>query len=718
MGHKPELLSPAGDWDSLRAAVNNGADAVYLGLSEFNARAAAVNFTEGNIREAVAYAHLYGIKVYIALNTLIKNAEIPRFLELARAAVEAKADAFILQDLGAASILRRCFPGIVLHASTQAGVHNLYGARMAEKLGFRRVVLSRETKLDDIVDIRQNTSLELEFFVQGALCVAFSGNCYLAAREGGGSGNRGTCPQLCRLAYTAYDEKGPLGDGYLLSTSDLCLLNRLKDLTACGITSFKIEGRLRRPAYVAEATACYREAIDKGFPEENKERILRLKKVFSRGPYLEHAYLDCGTPEKIIYKEAQNHTGIPIGQVISARKFKDIFEITLKTKHKLSEGDGLKFFVNNREAGSLGVGNIVRGDGWYKVYGKACPPSGAKVHLITDSLSEQRALARERSIPLSFKVSARAGEPLRIEASFGGITAVEISGYVVPESQKSKTDAEEISTQIAKLGDTHFFCAEIQVEADNVFLPKSVLNEARRFVVKSMTERILYEAEKGLDVSIDKTEINKVLNETERCMAVSNVPGKVYRGEEDGGGVFEDGIAVIYPHSFDPQTVKMLADKVRARGLKPCLRLPVIANGCDLKRIDRSLEGAGVRSVLANNLYGFYYEEMGYEVLAGWGMNVCNRYSAETVRSLGAEKIIVSVELGPGEFCFDTNSYRFEGGGFPLMAFAHCPFKTLDGKDCTECTYRPGLKYYRGKRGYRIVRRSLSQCYFELVAAE
>lgn len=717
MSRKPELLSPAGDWDSLRAAVNNGADAVYLGLSDFNARAAAVNFTDRNIGEAVAYAHLYGVKIYITLNTLIKNAEVPRFLELARAAVEAKADAFILQDFGAAALLKRCFPGIVLHASTQAGVHNLYGAKIAEKLGFRRVVLSRETKLDDIVEIKRNTSLELEFFVQGALCVAFSGECYLAAREGGGSGNRGTCPQLCRLAYTAFDERGAAGGGYLLSPSDLCLINSLKDLTACGVAAFKIEGRLRRPAYVAEATACYRDAIDKGFPKDNKDKTARLKKIFSRGPFLERAYLDSGTPDRIIYKDAQNHTGVPIGEVVAARRFKEIFEITLKTKHKLTEGDGLKFFARGRETGSLGVGNVVQAEGGaYKVYGKACPPAGAKVHLITDSLAEQRALTREKTIPISFSVCARAGEPLRMEASCREITAVSVSDYIVAESQNIKTSANEISAQVAKLGDTHFTSAGVDVAAENVFIPKSVINEARRSLIKTITERLICEAEKGVTAIVDKTETIKVVAETERYLALCNAPGAAYRGCKDGGGAFDDGIRVIYPASFDPETVKVAADKVRAEGYEPCLRLPVIANGCDLKRIDKALECAGIQSVLVNNLYGFAYAEKGYKIFAGWGMNVCNRYTSEALRLLGAEKIIVSVELGPGEFCYGADIYRFEGGGFPLMSFAHCPFKTLDGKDCAKCTYRPGLKYTRGKREYRLVRRRLSQCYFELVS--
>lgn len=259
---KLEILAPSGDWDSFSTAINNGADAVYLGLGEFNARAKSTYFTTQNIRETVEYAHLFGVKVYVTINTLVKDEEMQNFLNLVRVCVDAKVDAFIVQDYGCAYILKQNFKNIVLHASTQMGIHNVAGAKIAKKMGFSRVVLSREVKLQDIIAIKEQTGLEIEYFVQGALCVAFSGNCYFSALNHNQSGNRGKCLQLCRLPYSAYIDDKPVGNGYLLSARDLCLLPNLKELIDAGVQSFKIEGRLRRAGYVGQAVNTYRKAVD------------------------------------------------------------------------------------------------------------------------------------------------------------------------------------------------------------------------------------------------------------------------------------------------------------------------------------------------------------------------------------------------------------------------------------------------------------------------
>lgn len=209
-----ELLAPAGDMESFDVAVASGADAVYLGLDNFNARMKAQNFDCDNIAQVVSRAHFYGVKVYVTINTILQNCEFKELIELVKASIDAKVDAFLVQDLGVCKVLKETFDGICLHASTQLGVHNLYGAKVAEKAGFSRVVLSREAKLEDIIEIKNNTNLEIEYFVQGALCIAFSGNCYLSSKEQGASGNRGLCKQMCRLPYRA-EVQGKSCDGYL-----------------------------------------------------------------------------------------------------------------------------------------------------------------------------------------------------------------------------------------------------------------------------------------------------------------------------------------------------------------------------------------------------------------------------------------------------------------------------------------------------------------------
>ena len=245
---------------SFAAAVACGANAVYLGLGNFNARMKAQNFGTDSLRDVVKRAHFFGVKVYVTVNTILQNSELNELFLLVKAAIEAKVDAFLVQDLGVCKLLEENFEGIVLHASTQMGVHNLEGAKIAEKMGIKRVVLSRETTLDDIKAIKQNTSLQLEYFVQGALCVCFSGECYMSSLEQGASGNRGLCKQLCRLPYEAR-----VGDvrrkGYFLSARDLCLAESVKQLREAGISSFKIEGRMRREGYVAKAVSVYRKFV-------------------------------------------------------------------------------------------------------------------------------------------------------------------------------------------------------------------------------------------------------------------------------------------------------------------------------------------------------------------------------------------------------------------------------------------------------------------------
>ncbi|HCC36049.1 MAG TPA: peptidase U32, partial [Ruminococcaceae bacterium] len=276
--NRPEILAPAGSRESLEAAVRAGADAVYLGGTRFSARGSAENFSDGALRSAVAYCHMRGVKVYLAENILLYEKELPAALEFAKTASDAGVDAYILQDLGLAAILKQASP-ILLHASTQMTVHSPAGISAAAKLGFSRVVLARELSLDEIAEIAKTAKalgVELEVFVHGALCMSVSGQCYFSAMLGGRSGNRGLCAQPCRLPYNGENS-------YPLSLKDLCALDRLSELAALGVCSFKIEGRMKRPEYVAAATAAYRTAAD-GNTVSNEERG-RLERVFSRGGF-------------------------------------------------------------------------------------------------------------------------------------------------------------------------------------------------------------------------------------------------------------------------------------------------------------------------------------------------------------------------------------------------------------------------------------------------
>lgn len=279
----PELLAPAGSMEAVRAAVQNGADAVYLGFGTFNARRGAKNFSADEMREALLYCRLRGVKTNVTVNTLASDRELPALLDDVRLLLEAGADALIVQDLGAARRIREAFPDAVLHASTQMTIHSLEGARAAKELGFSRVVLSRELPLDAIRYITAHAGVETEVFVHGALCMCYSGQCGLSAVIGRRSGNRGLCAQPCRLPYGGKNN-------YPMSLKDLCLLPRLRALCEAGVSSLKIEGRMKRPEYVAIVTRIYAAVLREG-RAPTREEMDTLAKVFSRDGFTQ-GYLD------------------------------------------------------------------------------------------------------------------------------------------------------------------------------------------------------------------------------------------------------------------------------------------------------------------------------------------------------------------------------------------------------------------------------------------
>ena len=286
-----ELLCPAGSFDALRAAVCNGADAVYLGVEGFNARRGARNFTLQELPEAVRYCHIRGVKVHLTLNTLVGDRELPAAAQTIAAAAKAGVDAFIVQDLGMVELCKQIAPGVALHASTQMSIHSLEGVQKAAEMGLSRVVLARELSAGDIGEICRHSPVEIEVFVHGALCMCYSGQCYMSAVIGRRSGNRGQCAQPCRLPY-GYDR---FENKYPLSLKDNCLVEHLEALQRAGVVSLKIEGRMKRPEYVATVTRIYREALNEGKIGEEEKQALRT--AFSRQGFTQGYYLGRTGPD-------------------------------------------------------------------------------------------------------------------------------------------------------------------------------------------------------------------------------------------------------------------------------------------------------------------------------------------------------------------------------------------------------------------------------------
>ena len=285
---KVELLAPAGNFECLKAAIKAGCDAVYLSGKLYGARSFAGNFTNEEIKEAVKYAHLYGVKVYVTINTIIYDREIDGLLDFVRFIHKNNVDAVLVQDYGVFDLLRKKFPNLEIHASTQMHIHNYDSALVAKKLGFKRIVISRETSIDEIKKIKDNIPIEVEIFIHGALCLGYSGQCLMSTLIGNRSGNRGTCAQICRKKYNLYDDKNNKlnYNNYLLSTKELCTLKYIDKLIDIGVDSLKIEGRMKKKEYVYMVVKTYKKAIDNyykyGVLKIDDKDIYNLKLLFNR----------------------------------------------------------------------------------------------------------------------------------------------------------------------------------------------------------------------------------------------------------------------------------------------------------------------------------------------------------------------------------------------------------------------------------------------------
>ena len=337
-----ELLSPVGEWDSLVAAVQNGANAVYFGANEFNARMNSKNFNREELKRAIEYAKLRNVKTNLTLNILIKDKEFVQAIELVKYAYECGIDAIIVQDLGLAREIIKLFPDLDVHSSTQMTVYNIDGVKEIEKLGFKRCVLARELSLDEIRNICSNTNIEIEVFIHGALCICYSGQCLMSSSIGGRSGNRGKCAGTCRLPYTLLKNEHMVEKGHLLSSKDVCTLDILPELISAGIKSFKIEGRMKSPEYVGLVTSIYRKYIDLAntnkpyiVKQEDKEKLMQ---IFNRGGF-STGYLKGKLGKEMIYKNKPNHIGIYVGKVLKYNpnkgyvKFKCDKEISIRRQY-------------------------------------------------------------------------------------------------------------------------------------------------------------------------------------------------------------------------------------------------------------------------------------------------------------------------------------------------------------------------------------------------
>lgn len=488
-----EILSPAGSYECLKAAIAAGADAVYLGGSRFGARAFADNFTEEELLEAIDYVHLHGKKVYLTVNTLLKEEELKKqFYDYLLPYYERGIDAVIVQDIGVLHFVKRHFPLLPIHASTQMTITNLLGARMLQELGVERVVTSRELQLDEIREIAENTSLEIESFVHGALCYSYSGQCLYSSLIGGRSGNRGQCAQPCRLPYCVGKEKK---ERYVFSLKDICTLDIIPELVESGIHSFKIEGRMKKPEYVALVTAMYRKYVDLYFEkgkegyrvsEEDKKALLDL---YNRGGF-HTGYYQTRNGRKMVSITRPNHAGV---EAVRITKYNGR-QITGKALTNLSKGDIIEL-PEPKENYTISQA-IQKGETVSLLSLKKQNLSNTPVlnrvrneQLIVDV--RKHIIEKNVKHNITGNIFLNEGERIRFLVQ-DGLHFVEVQGEVCQSAINQPTSEERIKSQLFKTGNTAFAFTELNVFMNgNLFIPMQELNELRRKALAELEQQIL-----------------------------------------------------------------------------------------------------------------------------------------------------------------------------------------------------------------------------------
>ena len=653
---KIELLSPVGDERGLKAAVNSGANGVYFGAKSFNAREyAAENFDDKAIENAIKFAKLRNVKVYITVNTLVYNDEIDKAILLIKNIYDMGADAIIVQDLGIIDIVRNNL-NIPMHASTQMSCNNTYSVKLLEKLGIERVVLARETSIENIKEIRKNTNIELETFIHGALCVSFSGQCAYSYLHGGRSANRGACAQACRMEYS-----GGKTD-YPLSAKDLMAIDIIPDLISVGIDSFKIEGRAKRSEYVAITTSIYRKAIDFALQNKNIETEKykeSLIKIFNRGGFSEGYYYNS---KDIFENYKPNHNGEFIGKITDYKKNK----IYIKADKELNVYDGLSF----GESGKIGMQisdlykdnirvkngkgnlsfsavlkNINVGD---KVYRTTDKSQIDEANIIIESDNFKHLLNLNCIIDydkkIKFRINSNYNEKLNLEY---------ISDYLVEEAKNSETKESDIIKALSKTGGTVFKFENINIiiNFEKPFIPVKVLNEARRSIINSLEKILIQNRKIDYDKNIKNIFKEKIEypNTNLKVAIISDINHKVKDYDK----------IILFPKIYDTDIQKFFNE-----GLIDGIILPHITFDKDIELIKNITSKDMI--VICNNL-GQIEALLGECIIwAGIGMNTINNKTVDFLYKLGVSTVIYSIEAGKKL----KNTISIKRGFIPAMNFA------------------------------------------------
>lgn len=676
------MLAPAGSKESFYAAIAYGANAVYLGIDAFNARMGAENIGLDELPEFVDFAHQRNVRVYITLNTLIRDDEWTKLEQVVEELVRAGIDAVILQDLGVLTYIQATYPELECHASTQFSVYDVEGVQRAKELGFSRVVIARETPVDEIARCTQVEGIELEVFVHGALCVSASGQCLFSSLRGGRSGNRGRCAQPCRLNYACMEAKG--NEAPWLSLKDLCSIGDLDRLIEIGVHSLKIEGRSKRPAYVAGVVRSYREAID-GDTAESEQRLDEMKRLFYRG--FTRGLLH-GEPITEIGSLGQpNHQGVQIGKMLRFEKGKAL----VHSRHPIVSGDGIRY----RDESDGWIGQNVswvqkNGPDRYWLRLKNTPMAGSEVFLTKDHALERSFIWTKIPvvpwIRLEGHCAITVGQKLHLVVTMDKQT-MSLESETVIEAAKTRGSLEdEVKKHFMKLGNTPFEWASLTVKVDeNAYVPARTINEIRR----KMVERLwaVHSSRLPIREPAKLPKEDRVKKPIRFSLAVYG-PGI---GQQVDLSLYKQ--IWILPELEEEAWVK----KARAEGIEIGWT---------------SLYGQKYPIAKQQKEMNDWNQSERDQAFCGPGLFPMNRWTIARLGKMGGHQIHLSPELSMDQIrtLAESTSADLEVVGYgriPLMTMRHCPMKasgTCPGGRCDACRRVYHLKDGED-RVYPIVRK-------------
>ena len=648
-----ELLAPAGNFDALKAAVNAGADAIYLAGENFGARAYAQNFSRENLADAVKFSHLRGVKIHVTANTILADDELENFADYIKFLKKIHVDAILVQDLGAAKIIRTVAPEIPLHASTQMTIHNLEGVKFLEKIGFSRVVLSRELSLAEIEKISKNSSIETEIFIHGAICVCYSGQCLMSSMIGGRSGNRGRCAQPCRLPYKLVDANGKnflenSAGEYILSPKDFNTLEILPKILQTGVNSLKIEGRMKRPEYVATVVKVYRDAIDGVISTDSQKK---LAQIFNRD--FTTAYLEKNQGKNFISDKRPNNRGVLVGRVTKIAENK----ITLKTSEKISVGDQIEIWVKVGGRVIFTVENFSNDGEFYTIETKNL--RGVKIHdrafKIFDKNLDDEAKKYfngeyQRKIFVDAQVTAKLNQPLTLTfTDIDGNSATASTDFIVEIAKNRPLTEEILQKQIGRLGNSAFELRNLTAEIDeNVMVPISELNEVRRKVTDALElQRLNQSTAYGCQISEKFSPTLPHNYEDTKLVVQTDTLEKIKVALKSGCDAVIYGGENFCNRVVTADELKKAVESVHAYGKEIYLATPRIVRENEVAALEKSLPAADFDAIYIHNLATLSLAKKltAAQIRTDFSLITFNVETINFLKNLGVAGVTLSPEL-------------------------------------------------------------------------